>query len=258
MLRRCSLLLKLVGPPGTTPFGVGEAGPCVLVPEPAFVHTVKGATLEGVRVFPAFCTPAEEARVSAEAQDFAESKHSLQWGGYRSGGRGALKFSTNFFGKHTHDRTAHISSVDDKKQYIDTVAVQHAPASLKMCVKILESGVVGSTPPNAFRLNEYPFPDSCDLAHRDPEWQGGYFCILSLLSDTVLVFRDTAARAESLVYLPRRSLAHVSGAALQWRHELLPEATVSFPPLNKTVRKDYRCSGVFYSMEIEKVNITDN
>ena len=237
-------------------FGVGPPPALTLTPDASCVHHVSGEVLQGAKVFRDFVSRSEAAFLSDEVQGFAASKHAVRWGGYRSANKKPLRHFLNFYGKSTHQGTTRVSLLENDKEYIDSVAVMHAPRCLRQCAQIYEAGVFAE-PPNSFRMNEYE-AEGGTLLHNDPKWQGNAFAVLSLESPAVLRFSRLGGH-EALVLLPERSLACFDGAAVtSWRHEIPCETSTFFPPLEKNITKDYRTSVVFYTMREDLIEVNDN
>ncbi|KAJ9440172.1 hypothetical protein DIPPA_02566 [Diplonema papillatum] len=229
------------------------AARCV-VPDPSCIETVSGQQIEGIAVYRNFVSASEELALGDEGGDWMRTKHVRGWGHYRSASKKSLVNTVDFFGRHTHTGKALITLASDPSITRETIAVQHAPQALRLCPELGRAGII-PTHATAFAYVELPYPDSGNLLSRPPKWHGQYYCLVSLLADTVLVFKDVASLSETRVLVPSRALLHCTGQALTWQHGVPFESPVRFK--GKPMAKDYSMHLVYYSVDMELVDVSD-
>ena len=210
----------------------------------------------GISVCKEFITRGEADKISEESLYWMEHKTATEWGSYRSKNRGPLRYEMTFHGigmKQNMNVIKSISSNDEK--YVRSVF--HAPRCLQIADKIQGLGLTAEGCfINSFRMNEYLYPDSGSLAHRDHSLEGTMFFILSI-HDGVIHFDDPSSDSLVSVMLPARSLLQVgSPASTSWRHFIPTEAVVTHN--GRKIKKDYRQSIAFFSIDKEAVHLLDD
>eukprot|EP01060_Flectonema_neradi_P037462 TRINITY_DN754_c1_g2_i1.p1 TRINITY_DN754_c1_g2~~TRINITY_DN754_c1_g2_i1.p1 ORF type:complete len:245 (+),score=33.55 TRINITY_DN754_c1_g2_i1:97-831(+) len=211
--------------------------------------------LQGTKIWNDFITRTEADALCEEALFWTEHETATEWGSYRSKGKGPLRYEMTFFGlgRKTNMNIIRPTNGTEQRRVRSLI---HAPKCTKMASRIQDLKVTeAGTHINSFRINEYLYPESGSLPHRDHSLEGTLFLILSL-HEGVIHFDHPVSESAASILLPARSLLLVTPpASKEWRHCVPAEPTVTHN--GRIIKKDYRQSIVFFSLDHEAVEMFD-